>query len=95
MPTLSNLFGLPYDSRLCMGKDILSDSAPLIMFSNRSFITDKVMYNSKTKDIIKLTEEEIPKDYISTMNKIVNNKFLISESILEEDYYSYILPILK
>ncbi len=95
MPTLSNLFGLPYDSRLCMGKDILSDSTPLIMFSNRSFITDRVMYNSKTKDIIKLTEEEIPKDYISIMNKIVNNKFLISESILEEDYYSYILPILK
>ncbi|MDU6262977.1 MAG: sulfatase-like hydrolase/transferase [Anaerocolumna aminovalerica] len=95
MPTLSNLFGLSYDSRLFMGKDILSDSPPLVIFSNRSFITDKVMYNSKTKEIIKLSEEELPEDYISTMNKIVNNKFLISESILDEDYYSYILSIIK
>ena len=95
VPTISNLFGLAYDSRLYMGKDILSDSDPLVIFSNRSFITDKVMYNSKTKEITKLTEEELPTDYISTMNKIVNNKFLISESILDEDYYSYILSELK
>lgn len=95
MPTLSNLFGLPFDSRLYMGKDILSDSDPLVMFSNRSFITDKIMYNSKTKEIVKLSEKELPEDYISIMNKIVNNKFLISESILEEDYYSYILPELE
>ncbi len=90
VPTLSNLFGLSYDSRLYMGKDILSDSDSLVIFSNRSFITDKIMYNSKTKEIIKLTEEELPEDYISTMNKIVNNKFLVSERILDEDYYSYI-----
>lgn len=95
VPTISNLFGLAYDSRLYMGKDILSDSDPLVIFSNRSFITDKVMYNSKTKEITKLTEEELPTDYISKMNKIVNNKFLISESILDEDYYSYILSELK
>lgn len=95
VPTLSNLFGLSYDSRLYMGKDILSDSDPLVIFSNRSFITDKIMYNSKTKEITKLTEEELPDNYISTMNKIINNKFLISESILDEDYYSYILPELK
>ena len=29
MPTLSNLFGLPYDSRLLMGEDILSDGGGL------------------------------------------------------------------
>jgi hypothetical protein len=92
IPTLSNLFGLPYDSRLLMGQDILSDSAPLVMFSNRSFINDKVMYNSITKEVMKLTEEELPEDYIKTMNQIVNNKFLISKSILEEDYYNYVLP---
>jgi len=91
IPTLSNLFALPFDSRLFMGQDILSDSAPLVMFSNRSFINDKVIYNSMTKAVIKLTQEELPEDYIQTMNQIVNNKFLISKSILEEDYYSYIM----
>ena len=37
-PTLSNLFGLEYDSRLMMGTDILSDQAGLVIFSNYSFI---------------------------------------------------------
>ena len=91
-PTISNLFGLSYDSRLFMGTDILSDSSPLVMFSNRSFINDKVKYNSKTKEVTKLTNEELPEDYIKNMNLIVKNKFLISESILDENYYSYILP---
>lgn len=91
LPTLSNLFALPYDSRLLLGRDILSDSAPFVLFSNRSFINDKVTYNSITKDVINLTGEELAEDYIRSMNQIVNNKFLISESILEEDYYSYIL----
>ena len=30
-----------------MGQDILSDSDPLVIFNDRSFITDKVMYNTK------------------------------------------------
>lgn len=87
LPTLSNLFGLNYDSRLLMGRDILSDSEPLVMFSNRSFITDKVMYNSKTKEVMNLTEEELPEGYVDNMIKIVKNKFAISVSMLEEDYY--------
>ena len=33
MPTLSNLFGLEYDSRLLMGQDILSDAPGLVIFS--------------------------------------------------------------
>ena len=46
MPTLANLFGLDYDSRLVMGRDILSDSDALVIFSDRSFITDYGRYNS-------------------------------------------------
>lgn len=90
LPTLSNLFGLEYDSRLLMGKDILSDAAPLVILSNRSFITDKVMYNSATGDIKKLTDEEIPNEYIKDINNIIKNKFTISDNILRKDYYSYV-----
>ena len=31
-----------------MGTDILSDSRPLVIFSNRSWITDYAQYNSKS-----------------------------------------------
>ena len=90
LPTLSNLFGLEYDSRLLMGQDILSDSPPLVFFSNRSFITDKVMCNSETGEVTYLTDENLPKDYISNISKIIKNKFKVSENILKEDYYRYV-----
>ena len=90
IPTLSNLFGLDYDSRLFAGRDLLSDSYPLVIFSNRSFITDKVMYNSKTKEVINLTDVPVSQEYIDNMNAIVKNRFLISESILDLDYYNHI-----
>jgi phosphoglycerol transferase MdoB-like AlkP superfamily enzyme len=92
LPTLSNLFGLEYDSRLLMGQDILSDAPPLVILSNRSFITDKAMYNSETGKVTKLTDEELPEDYISNINKIIKNKFKVSESIRKCDYYRSIFP---
>ncbi len=90
IPTLSNLFGLEYDSRLLMGRDILSNSSPLVIFSNRSFITDKAMYNAKTKEVINLTEEALDEDYIKDINKIVSRKFIFSAETLDRNYYARI-----
>ena len=90
LPTLSNLFGLSYDSRLLMGRDILSDAEPLVILSNRSFITDKVMYDSASQKTTHLTTETLPSDYIETMNKVVKNKFTVSESVRKKDYYRYL-----
>lgn len=90
IPTLSNLFGFTYDSRLLPGQDILSDSEGLvIMTSNRSFITDKVMYNSKTKKCYDLNGNEIDvdKDYITEMKKKINLKFTMNQLLIEHDYY--------
>lgn len=90
LPTLSNLFGITYDSRLLMGQDILSDAEPLVFLSNRSFITDKVMYNSENGKVTNLTNKPVSDDYIKNMNNIVKNKFTVSKSILENDYYRYV-----
>ncbi|MBR2809038.1 MAG: LTA synthase family protein, partial [Erysipelotrichaceae bacterium] len=38
VPTLYNLFGLDYDSRLLVGRDVFSDSAPLVLWPNYSWI---------------------------------------------------------
>ena len=92
LPTLCNLFGLTYDSRLLMGRDILSDSEPLVILSNRSFITDKAMYNSVTNEVINLTDEELPRDYVKNMNAVIKNKFTVSKSIIQTDYYRYVFP---
>ncbi len=91
VPTLSNLFGLEYDSRLLMGSDILSDSPALVIFSDKSFITDYCMYNVNNRKVTMLKDVELPEDYIANVTAIVKNKFNISKSILVNDYYKYIM----
>ena len=91
LPTLSNLFGLEYDSRLLMGTDVLSDSPGLVIFSDKSFITDYCMYNVNNGKIIMLKDVDLPEGYISSVMAIVKNKFSISKSILLNNYYKYIM----
>ena len=87
LPTLLNLFGIEYDSRLLMGTDILSDSRPLVIYSNRSFITDNCRYNSLTGKIIPHGDKTCTKKEVEQINTIIYNKFKYSRLILENDYY--------
>lgn len=93
LPTVLNLFGVDYDSRLLLGKDILSDTDPLVIFSNRSFITDKGRYNSLTKKFE--TNFEVSKQYVDNLNIDIYNKYQISRLILERDYYNIIRKEIK
>ena len=87
LPTILNLFGIEYDSRLLIGTDILSNSMPLVIYSNRSFITDKCRYNSLTKEIIPNGNTTCTEEEVNTINNIIYNKFKYSKLILENDYY--------
>ena len=89
LPTIYNLFGVKYDSRLIIGKDILSTEMGLAIFGNRSWVTDKGSYNAKTKEFI--GDNIIDNDYISYINKIVNNKVTMSKNIMVNDYYKKVL----
>ena len=86
IPTLSNLMGLEYDSRLLMGRDIFSDSEPLVVFSDRSWISSKAIYSEKTGRVIPLTGENLDL-YIEETEQKVKDKFKYSALILETDYY--------
>ncbi len=88
-PTLCNLFNLPFDSRLYMGRDILSDSEPLIIMSDHSFFNDKVLYNASTGEV-KFYGEEYPQSYVDGLIDLVNDKFAMSTAVLDYDYYSYL-----
>lgn len=95
LPTLYNLFGFAYDSRLFAGKDILSDSEPLVIFSDRSFITDKVIYNRKEQTIVPRTEEEVSEQYMDIKKKQVKNLYNFSAGVLNSDYYKYVEEALE
>ena len=90
-PTLSNLLGLEYDSRLLMGRDILSDSPPLVIFSNYSWITDRARFNTaaNTTNFTDGTQKDAA--YVRAINKIVADKFKYSEEILDKDYYGKVI----
>lgn len=95
LPTLLNLFGVEYDSRMIVGKDILSDYEGIAMFSNHSWVTDYGWYQSSTRTFTKkegkTLENETEQEYIKRMNNRVTNAFSISKLIIDNDYYKYIL----
>jgi phosphoglycerol transferase MdoB-like AlkP superfamily enzyme len=95
LPTLLNLFGVEYDSRMIVGKDILSDYEGIAMFSNHSWVTDYGWYQASTRTFTKkegkTLENETEQEYIKRMNNRVTNAFSISKLIIDNDYYKYIL----
>ena len=89
-PTLSNLFGLEYDSRLYIGTDILSDSVPFVIFKDYSFINDKIMYDNRNNKVIRLVDEEISPEYLEGCIDYVRALFRYSRLIYTKDYYGYL-----
>ena len=91
MPTLSNLFGLDYDSRLIMGSDILSPADPLVIFANYSFINRDGYYNSILDQFTRWDGEEPDLEAVAGMVAEVQNRVAYSGTILDTDYYRLIL----
>ena len=91
LPTLLNLWGFDYDSRLLVGKDIFSDAGHVAILSNGSFITDKIKYNSSTGEVTYLVDQsQVSENYVNYWIEEVKRRFTISTEILNTDYYSTI-----
>ncbi|MBO4515096.1 MAG: LTA synthase family protein, partial [Lachnospiraceae bacterium] len=95
LPTILNLLGMDYDSRMYAGKDIFSDHEGMVIFNDRSFVTDGVIYNRKTKETIWLKDEtgnyiipqEWQEDYLKEKQQDVKDRYQFSAYVLEENYY--------
>lgn len=91
LPTVSNLLGLAYDSRMLSGSDILSDSEGLVVFTSQSWLSDRGFYNRYTRQFtpaegVTMTEEE-QESYVSAMKKLVGYKLNATALIVENDFY--------
>lgn len=89
IPTVYNLFGIEYDSRLIVGKDILSTSEGIAIFKDKSWITNKGTYYASSGNF-EAKVDDISDNYVDTINSIVSNRVAISRMIVENDYYKYI-----
>ena len=95
LPTLSNLMGLEYDSRMLAGRDILSDADGLVIFSSRSWRTDKGTYNRYTKTFtpavgVTMSAEE-QEAYVKSINSTVNSRTSMTALIVENNFYNFAL----
>lgn len=86
LPTILNLFGIEFDSRLLMGTDLLSKKDGIVILNDRSWITEKGKYNAETQ-IFTPYINIIDENYVTEINTEVYNKYVISKNILETDYY--------
>lgn len=87
LPTILNMFNINYDSRLIIGKDIMSNIEPVIIFNDGSFLTEKGYYNGKTNTF---SNKKISNTYIKNKQTEVYNKINASNLILNKNYYKNI-----
>ena len=88
LPTVYNLFGIDYDSRLFAGSDILSTREGMAIFNERSWVTDKGKYFGSSNNFVQ--SEEVDGNYIKTINNIMNNKISIIKLIVKNNDYDYL-----
>ena len=91
LPTILNLWGFEYDSRMLAGTDVFSDGDHMAVLIDRSFLTDKVWLNTNTGEIRYLVDEsELAPNYIYQMIYLIETKFDLSANILQNGYYNFI-----
>lgn len=91
LPTILNLWGFEYDSRLLAGTDVFSDGTHAAVLVDKSFLTDKVWFNASTGEIrYQVPESEIPEGYVEKMNQLIATRFSISADILNTAYYNFV-----
>lgn len=91
LPTIYNLFGVEYDSRLIIGKDILSTEPGLAIFGNSSWVSDKGTYFASSGEFVSKDGSEVDSEYVKYMNNVVSNKITMSRYIMKYDYYRKVL----
>ena len=91
LPTILNLWGFSYDSRMYPGTDVFSDGVHAAVLIDHSFLTDRVWFNSNTGEVRYLVpQEEVPENYVETMNQLIASRFAFSAEILRNNYYKHV-----
>lgn len=90
-PTIGNLFGLDYDSRLYMGSDILSkDYESLVLFADGSWKNEYAYFNAGTNKIKYYTDKVYSDEEILAINEKLSLKLKMSSLAIRTDYFSYL-----
>lgn len=76
LPTLLNLFGVDYDSRLLAGTDVLSSGLHVAVLSDKSFLTKTFRYDAGTETVIPADENTTVSDKLAEAYRLyVDSRF--------------------
>lgn len=87
MPTLCNLFNLSLEGRFIVGRDALSQAKGIVIFEDRSWLSDRAYYDATKGKVIKL-DPSITDQEIDEISEQIFEEILISQKILALDYYA-------
>ncbi len=94
LPTLLNLFGCEWDSRLYIGRDVLSDAEGLYFDSGYNWKTEVGYYRAATGVFTPNPGyEEVGEAYIRRLNAIVANKISFNRSVINNPYFPYVYSL--
>lgn len=91
LPTLSNLFGVEFDSRLLPGRDVFSDAEAISFNGSYDWKTDLGTYIAAKNEFTPINDEvEIPEDYVKRIKSVVRNKYNFCKGVLSGNYYTHV-----
>ena len=83
MPTLGNMFG--FYSKYQMGHDIFSLEENMVVFTDGSYLTDKIYYNAQKEEQFPITKDAINEEYITKRSEMADKMIEISNYIISYD----------
>lgn len=95
LPTISNLFGVEYDSRLLVGRDVFSDAEPIVLWYDYTWVTEKGRYISTTETFIPAEGVEVDEAYVERISNLVYNKIYYSREVQKTEYFNYLAEELE
>lgn len=91
LPTLCNLFGVAWDSRLLPGRDVLDAGTEGIAFNlNYDWRTELGTYWAGSGSFEPVEGADIPDGYVEAHNAAVANKIAYCHGVLTSDYYRHV-----
>lgn len=91
LPTLSNLFGVEYDSRMTIGRDVFGTQEAIVPWPNYSWVTELGKYDASSKKFTPFVDESlIPEGYVDRISSIVRTRISFSRGVQTCKFYTAI-----
>ena len=91
LPTILNLLGMKYDSRLLAGRDILYDEPGYFMLPDYSYKGEDICYDMVSGTVVYSDRENEGETANAVYDRLnwMEQKYYMSDQIIETDYFRY------